>query len=115
MSSQDELFDKLADLQKAKAKRLTCLDVAEFLEKEGKKLERQINELIRKYERIKKSAKRDDVWTQTFDQIQTLKYQMMEIMALQTEFLTRSTDAGKAWEDAESEFEEIAKKFTEEK
>ena len=115
MPSQDELFDKLADLQKAKAKRLACLDVAEFLEKQDKKLERQINELIRKYERMKKSGKRDDVWTQTFDQMQTLKYQMMEIIALQTEFLTRSTDAGKAWEKAEDEFEEIAKRYKDEK
>lgn len=108
--TKDEFGEKLETFYKAKAKNAAYKDIVDFLEKYDKKVTRMFNEMSQKYERLKKSGKKDVTYYRHFTQKTTLNYQTIEAKALRVEFLERYIDQSKLLEKAQDELEEVFKR-----
>lgn len=104
MTTKDDIISNLEAWQKARAKSKVYKDISDLVVKYNDKLGRQLNDAIRKYERIKKSGKADNALYRAIDEKQVLKHQGSEARSFCIDFLQLSIDVLEAQDKAQNQF-----------
>ena len=110
MSEHKELLDALDALQEASAKCRVLTDLCEYLHKYRRKLDNQLKEITRKYEKAKKSDNRNMEFYRIMTKREQLQCQMIETLRLEKEFLERHIKAGSAEIEAHDHLKEVKDK-----
>ena len=93
MPSQ-EILDAIEASRSARGKRQALNDLCDYLQKYVHKLDRQLNDLTRKYEKLKKAGVKDREFYLVVGKRKDLQCQIIEALQLQKEFLERNLQAG---------------------
>ena len=107
MSEHKELLDALDALQEASAKCRVLNDLCDYLNKSRRKLDNQLKEITRKYEKAKKSGNRNMEFYRIMTKREQLQCQMIETLHLEKEFLERNIKAGSAEIEAHDHLKEV--------
>lgn len=111
MLVNQELLDAIEASEYATAKRHVLNDLCVFYEKYIRKLNNQLKDATRKYEKVKKHDDADMEYFRVMTQREQLQCQMIEALKLQQEMLKRSIKAGEDVIEARDHLKEVKERW----
>ncbi len=106
-----EILDAIEAAQIARGKRQALNDLCDYLQKYVHKLDRQLNELTRKYEKLKKAGVKNREFYLVAGKRENLQCQIIEALKLQKEFLERNLQAGDEVIKAHEHFDKLHSQY----
>lgn len=107
-----EILDAIEAFQCASAKRHVLNDMCDYLKKYVRKLDNQLKDVTRKYDKISQQNGNDMEFYRIATRREQLQCQMIEALQLQQDFLQRSIKAGDEVIEAHDQLEEVRSRRT---
>ena len=94
MQEHQELLNAIDAAHRASAKRQVLSDFCDFFKKYRRKLDAQLRDISRKYEKVKALDRKDNEAFRIITRKEQLQCQIIESLTLEKEFLERCLKAG---------------------
>ena len=108
---EEKIIEKIKALEEAKAKALVYKDLAELVGKYGEKLNRQISDARRRYERLKKSGASGKALHEALEQETILTYKSLEAQDVRVGMLQKAIKLMEDLDKTQEEFNAFAEQM----